>query len=164
MDYLEQLKDVFAECRRVLEPGGRIAINVANLGRKPYRSLSADIITILQDELGFLLRGEIIWQKGVGASGNCAWGSFMRPSNPVLRDLTERVIVASKGRFDRAPNAKRRAELGLPHEGDDPEGRVHGLDARRLADTARVGDESRAPAPFPIELPPSTDRALHLPR
>lgn len=56
-DYLGLLSDVFAECARKLEPGGRIAVNVANLGRKPYRSLSADVIGILQDRLGLLLRG-----------------------------------------------------------------------------------------------------------
>ena len=43
MAYLKLLRDVFAECARVLEPGGRIAVNIANLGRKPYRSLSADV-------------------------------------------------------------------------------------------------------------------------
>ena len=102
IEYLELLTAVFAECARKLEPGGRIAVNVANLGRKPYRSLSADVMTILQDRLGLLLRGEIIWQKGEGASGSCAWGSFRSPANPVLRDLTERVVLASKGRFDRA--------------------------------------------------------------
>ena len=102
LEYLELLSEVFAECVRTLEPGGRIAVNVANLGRKPYRSLAADVIRILEDELGLLLRGEIVWQKGEGASGSCAWGSYRSASNPVLRDLTERVIVASKGRFDRA--------------------------------------------------------------
>ena len=112
LEYLEMLTGVFAECARKLEPGGRIAVNVANLGRKPYRSLSADVITILQDRLGLLLRGEIIWQKGEGASGSCAWGSFRSPANPVLRDLTERVVVASKGRFDRARTAK-----SAPHRG-----------------------------------------------
>ena len=75
IEYLELLRDVFTECLRVLEPGGRIAVNVANLGRKPYRSLSADVIRILQDDLGMLLRGEIIWQKADGASGSCEWGS-----------------------------------------------------------------------------------------
>ena len=70
IEYLEMLRDVFAECRRVLEPGGRIAVNVANLGRKPYRSLSSDVIRILQDDLGMLLRGEIIWQKAEGATGS----------------------------------------------------------------------------------------------
>src|SRR5699024_8204859 len=44
VEYLDMLEGVFAECARKLEPGGRIAVNVANLGRKPYRSLSADVI------------------------------------------------------------------------------------------------------------------------
>ena len=77
LEYLGMLRDVFAECRRVLEPGGRIAVNVANLGRKPYRSLAADVIRILQDDLGLLLRGEIVWLKAEGASGSCAWGSSL---------------------------------------------------------------------------------------
>ena len=83
-EYLELLEDVFAECARTLEPGGRIAVNVANLGRKPYRSLSADVTAILQDRLRLLLRGEIIWQKGKGASGSCAWGSYAEAHQPHL--------------------------------------------------------------------------------
>src|SRR6185503_16752114 len=79
-EYLELLTDVFAECARKLEPGGRIAVNVANLGRKPYRSLAADVVRILQDELGLLLRGEIVWKKGEGATGSCAWGSYRAAS------------------------------------------------------------------------------------
>ncbi|MEW6474631.1 MAG: site-specific DNA-methyltransferase [Actinomycetota bacterium] len=153
LEYLGLLRDVFAECRRVLEPGGRIAVNVANLGRKPYRSLSADVIRILQDDLGLLLRGEVIWQKAEGASGNCAWGSFRSPANPVLRDVTERVVIASKGRFDRArPAARRRAE-SLPHRSTltNDEFLDATLDLWRIpAESARrVGH----PAPFPVELP-----------
>jgi len=67
---------------RKLEPGGRMAVNVANLGRKPYRSLSADVMAILQDELRLLPRGEIIWRKGEGASGSCAWAHFAARRTP----------------------------------------------------------------------------------
>jgi len=72
LDYLQMLRDVFSECVRVLEPGGRIAVNVANLGLKPYRSLAAEVINILHDDLGMLLRGEIIWPKAEGATGSLA--------------------------------------------------------------------------------------------
>jgi DNA modification methylase len=153
MEYLALLRDVFAECKRVLEPGGRIAVNVANLGRKPYRSLAADVMTILQDDLRLLPRGEIVWQKGEGASGSCAWGSFRSAANPVLRDVTERVIVASKGRFGRARSPKERRRDGLPHESS-----VGADDFMALTlDVWDIPPESalrvRHPAPFPVELP-----------
>jgi DNA modification methylase len=153
LEYLDLLRDVFAQCARKLEPGGRIAVNVANLGRRPYRSLSADVIAILQDDLRLLLRGEIVWVKQRGSSGSCAWGSFQRPGNPVLRDLTERVVIASKGRFDRALPAKVRAGRGLPSESSmtREDFMENTLDVWEIpAESAtRVGH----PAPFPIELP-----------
>lgn len=152
-EYLQLLADVFAECRRVLEPGGRIAVNVANLGRKPYRSLSADVTRILDDDLGLLLRGEIVWKKADGASGSCAWGSYRSPTNPVLRDITERVVVASKGRFDRAVDIEERMAQGRPHEPSISTDEF--LDA--TLDVWEIRPESarrvRHPAPFPVELP-----------
>lgn len=153
VEYLEMLTDVFAACVEVLEPGGRLAVNVANLGRKPFRSLAADVVGILQDRLKLLLRGEIIWRKAEGASGNCAWGSFQSASNPVLRDLTERVIVASKGRFDRAIPKPDRAERGLPHE--DTIAKEDFM--TWTTDVWEIPTESATrlghPAPFPVELP-----------
>lgn len=157
VEYLEMLRSVFAECLRSLQPGGRLAVNVANLGRKPYRSLAADVTTILQDDLRMLLRGEVVWQKQRGASGSCAWGSYQSPANPVLRDTTERVIIASKGRFDRVGR-------GTDGSGGDGAATVPGdefmeatLDVWEIpAESAtRVGH----PAPFPVAL---VERCLHL--
>lgn len=100
-----------------------------------------------------LLRGEIIWQKARGAGGSCAWGSFRSPANPVLRDVTERVIVASKGRFDRALSRAVRAERGLPHRP------TMSSDAFMEAtlDIWEIPAESATrvghPSPFPVALP-----------
>ncbi len=152
-EYLELLHDVFAECYRVLEPGGRIAVNVANLGRKPYRSLSADVSRILSDEIGFLLRGEIIWQKSKTSSGSCAWGSFAKATNPVIRDMTERVIVASKGMFSRAQTPAKREKAGLPYVSTLSNDEF--MDA--TTDVWQIDPESAKrvghPAPFPVAIP-----------
>ena len=159
LEYLQMLEDVFALCIRKLEPGGRIAVNVANLGRKPYRSLAADVISILQNRLKLLLRGEVIWQKAAGANGSCAWGSYQQPGNPVLRDLTERIIIASKGRFDRALSPVERHDRGLPCVGSAPADEF--MEATK--DIWEIAPESATrvghPAPFPVELP---ERLIHL--
>ena len=151
-EYLELLRDVFAECKRVLEPGGRIAVNVANLGRRPYRSLSSDVTEILQG-LGLLMRGEVIWVKGKAAGGSCAWGTFQRPSNPVLRDVTERIVIASKGRFDRALKPEQRFANGLPSTATISRDEF----VEATTDLWEIAPESATkvghPAPFPVELP-----------
>jgi modification methylase len=151
-EYLTLLSDVFAECKRVLEPGGRIAVNVANLGRRPFRSLAADVGDVLQD-LGFLMRGEVVWWKGKRAGASCAWGTFQRPSNPVLRDVTERIVVASKGRFDRALTPQQRHRLGLPSTATISKDEF--LEA--TTDLWEIPAESATrvghPAPFPVDLP-----------
>ena len=157
LDYLAMLERVFRTSVQKLEPGGRIAVNVANLGRKPYRSLSADVIKMLE-EMGLLLRGEVIWVKAAGAGGSCAWGSFQQPGNPVLRDLTERIIIASKERFDRAVPPRKRVP-DLPYESSlwRDEFMEATTDVWEMApeSATRVGH----PAPFPVELP---KRLIHL--
>jgi site-specific DNA-methyltransferase (adenine-specific) len=153
LQYLDMLGTVFAECVRKLEPGGRIAVNVANLGRRPYRSLSSDVVGILERDLKLLLRGEVIWQKARGSAGSCAWGSFQKATNPVLRDLTERVVIASKGRFDRALTTGQRKEQNLPFQSSLA--REQFMDG--TTDVWEMAPESARrvnhPAPFPVELP-----------
>ena len=141
-DYLALLRRTFLESYRVLEPGGRVAVNVANLGRKPYIPLNQYVAALLI-EIGFDLRGEIIWQKAKSAGGSCAWGSWRSAKNPTLRDVHEYIVVGSKGSYSRL------------RKGDDTISKEEFLEAtvsiwNILPESARrVGH----PAPFPVELP-----------
>jgi site-specific DNA-methyltransferase (adenine-specific) len=141
-EYLDLLHRVLKDTFRVLEPGGRVAVNVANLGRKPYLPLNHHVAGLMND-IGFLLRGEIVWQKAAGAGGSCAWGSWQSAKNPTLRDIHEYVIVASKGTYRRM----RRGTDTISKE-EFLEGTVSVWNIR-AASAKRVGH----PAPFPVELP-----------
>lgn len=143
-EYREFLRRVWREVYRVLVPGGRACINVANLGRRPYIPLHAFIV---QDMLsiGFLMRGEIIWNKAATASPSTAWGSWRSAANPTLRDVHEYILIFCKDTFRRA----------------NPKGRVSTISREEFLEftksvwqfpavqARRVGH----PAPFPVELP-----------
>ena len=103
--YLNLLERVLKETYRVLVPGGRACINIANLGRKPYIPLHSYIIDIMC-RIGFLMRGELIWNKGSSASPSTAWGSWLSASNPVLRDVHEYILIFSKEIFSRQKKDK----------------------------------------------------------
>jgi DNA modification methylase len=99
-EYRALLRRVFEQTYKKLVTGGRACINIANLGRKPYIPLHSYIIEDMLD-IGFLMRGEIIWDKGSSASSSTAWGSWLSASNPVLRDVHEYILVFSKESFSR---------------------------------------------------------------
>jgi site-specific DNA-methyltransferase (adenine-specific) len=142
-EYLQLLKNVLTETYRALVNGGRACINVANVGRKPYIPLS-DYISKMMIELGFLMRGEIIWNKGAGAGVSMAWGSWQSASNPVLRDTHEYILVFSKGDLRR-----------------DSKGKVNTITKAEFMEWTKsvwaMNPESAKkvghPAPFPVELP-----------
>lgn len=104
-EYLDLLNSVWRETYRVLAPGGRACINIANLGRKPYIPLHAYIIDGMQ-EIGYLMRGEIIWNKASSASPSTAWGTWLSAANPVLRDIHEYILIFSKDSFTRKRRTK----------------------------------------------------------
>ncbi|MHA1360667.1 MAG: DNA-methyltransferase, partial [Candidatus Helarchaeota archaeon] len=142
-EYLDLLHDVFTETHRVLVLGGRVCINIANIGRKPYIPYHSYIINLMQ-KVGFLMRGEIIWDKGAGAGVSTAWGSWLSASNPTLRDIHEYIIIFSKGKFSRKKKEKENSikrneflEYTKSIWSISPES------------AKKVGH----PAPFPVELP-----------
>jgi len=143
-EYLSFLKRVWAEAYRVLVPGGRACINIANLGRKPYIPLHAFIMRDMI-ELGFLMRGEIIWNKAASASTSTAWGSWQSATNPTLRDTHEYVLVFSKGSFRREKMDGRESTISKEEflEFTKSVWEFASESARKMGH----------PAPFPIEMP-----------
>jgi DNA modification methylase len=144
IEYLEFLRRVWTEVHRVLVPGGRACINIANLGRKPYIPLHSYIVRDMA-EIGFLMRGEVIWHKGASASPSTAWGSWRSPANPTLRDVHEYILIFSKAGFSRKNPGKRRATIS----------REEFLELTKSVWTfpAVSAKSIGHPAPFPVSLP-----------
>ena len=143
-EYYELLYSVFSQCHKKLVTGGRACINIANIGRKPYIPLHALVIEIMLS-LGFLMRGEIIWDKSASGGGSCAWGSWMSASNPVLRDYHEYILVFSKDSYSKNKAQKKRDTI----EHDDFIQWTKSVWTFPAVNAKKIGH----PAPFPIELP-----------
>ncbi|MCB2209552.1 site-specific DNA-methyltransferase [bacterium] len=140
-DYLKIIKNVGKEVFRVLRPGGRYVINIANLGRKPYIPMHAKYYDT-HISIGFLPMGEVIWRKAKGANGSCAWGSWMSAKAPRLRDIHEYLLIFAKHSFSR------------PDKGDSDISKEEFMESTLSVweippeSAKRVGH----PAPFPIPL------------
>lgn len=142
-DYRVFLKRVWSEVKRVLVPGGRACINIANLGRKPYIPLHVFLIEDMLD-LGFLMRGEIIWNKASSGSPSTAWGSWLSAKNPTLRDIHEYLLIFSKDTFSRE-SLIRKSTIS----------KEEFLEYTKSVWTfsAEPARKVGHPAPFPVELP-----------
>jgi len=147
-EYLNLLKTAFKETYRVLVNGGRACINVANLGRKPYIPLS-DYISKMMIDIGYNMRGEIIWNKAASASPSTAWGSWLSAANPTLRDIHEYILVFSKGDYKRQ---RQKEEYNIKKNTISKDQFMEWTKSIWImnAESAqRIGH----PAPFPEELP-----------
>lgn len=142
-EYRAFLRRVWEEVKRVLVPGGRACINIANLGRRPYLPLNAFIAEDMLD-LGFLHRGEIIWNKAASSSGSTAWGSWKSAKNPILRDVHEYIMVFSKGTFSRE---------GLGRKSTISKDQFLEYTKSVWTFGAESAKKVGHPAPFPVELP-----------
>ncbi len=148
-EYRQLLRNVFSEAYRKLVIGGRACINLANLGRKPYIPLHSYIIQDMLN-IGYLMRGEIIWNKASSSGSSTAWGSWCSAANPVLRDIHEYILVFSKSNFKRERNNGTGVSPSPPTITKEEFLEFTKSIWTFPSDSARrVGH----PAPFPIELP-----------
>lgn len=147
-EYLTLLKNAFSETYRVLINGGRACINVANLGRKPYIPLS-DYISKMMIDIGFNMRGEIIWNKAASASPSTAWGSWQSASNPTLRDVHEYILIFSKGDYKRERSKKEKEIIKDSITKEQFMEWTKSIWTMNAERAKKIGH----PAPFPEELP-----------
>ena len=140
--YWSMMENIFKETYRVTQSGGRLVVNVANLGRKPYIPFSK-YFTELLIETGFIMRGEIIWQKSKGANANFAWGSWLSASNPVIRDIHEYCLVFSKDSLKKSTQGESSLEKEEFMESTLSIWNINPEKAKKIGH----------PAPFPVELP-----------
>ena len=152
-EYRELLRHVMAECHRVLVDGGRACVNVANTGRKPYTRLNG-LVAEVMDDIGYDMRGEIIWDKGATVGASCAWGSWRSASNPVLRDVHEYIMVFSKGGYKKPKRCEYTSHSTIGR--DDFLEWTKSIWRLPTASAKKIGH----PAPFPVGLPSSYRAAL----
>jgi len=122
-EYLAALEEVLAECRRVLDRGCRMAINVGDQflrasehGRYHVQPIGADIIHIGR-RLDLDYMGSIIWRKitTTNTTGGCCWmGSIYYPRDGHITYEHEYIhLLRKRGRPPGAPSpeAKERSRL-----------------------------------------------------
>ena len=143
-EYRQLLENVFQETYNKLTTDGRACVNIANIGRKPYIPLHSLIIDIMLN-IGYIMRGEIIWDKSASVGGSCAWGSWQSASNPVLRDVHEYILVFCKDSF-----SKKKVEIKKDTiTRDDFLSWTKSVWTFPTVSAKKIGH----PAPFPLELP-----------
>jgi len=95
-------------------------------------------------EIGFNMRGEIIWNKAASASPSTAWGSWQSAANPILRDIHEYILIFSKGDYKRERKEK-----------ENTISKEQFMEWTKSIWTMNAESAKRIghPAPFPEELP-----------
>lgn len=105
-NYLEWMKKVWIETKRVLVHGGRFALNIAPTSIKNFRPIHHDFSNQLR-EIGMIMRTEILWYKQT-MGRRTAWGSWMSPSNPHIVPSWEYVLVFCKDSWNLESDSKDR--------------------------------------------------------
>jgi DNA modification methylase len=103
--FIQWLKDIMIECKRVLVNGGRLVLNIdavtnrqEDSDKEYVRPIYADLVNIGR-EIDLHFRTEICWYKQNAVGKKTAWGSYVSCSNPVIRRTNEYILVWSKGQW-----------------------------------------------------------------
>lgn len=107
LQFLQEIRPVFEECYRVLQPGRKLCIVTAHVNQHTNHGLLtfplATDFTILLRDLGFVMVNEIIWNKdGTGGKWGSygeqrpIFGSYPYPPNFHFKNVHEYVLIFAK--------------------------------------------------------------------
>lgn len=150
-EYIALMTDVYKECKRILEPGRRLCINISDVPvmtewGQAVSMLGQKTVEIIENMGGFVLNNIIIWTKGRCRAGSDAVGTLPYPGSPVLLNNWEYVYIFKKE--------------GAPHYPQDPNIReASKVVKEELRDwlyctwAIMTERDRRHIAPYPVELP-----------
>ena len=153
-EFLEQLRSVWAECFRVLVPGGRLVCVVGDVclsrrrfGRHVVVPLHADICVMCR-KIGFDNLNPIIWHKIANANYEVSNGSSFlgKPFEPnaIIKNDIEFILMQRKPGGYRNPTPMQRESSKLTKE-------EHGAWFQQFWNITGASTRNH-PAPFPLEL------------
>ncbi len=141
-EYKSFIFEVLTEVKRILIPGGKVCINIADTGRNPFIPLNYHY-TELMLALNLIPVGSIIWDKDASVKTSTAWGSWRSARNPHIRDEHEYILIFAKDQMGRDDKGESTIDSQEFMKFSKSVWHI------RTANAKSIGH----PAPFPHELP-----------
>ena len=142
LDYLEWMKEVMSELKRVLKDDGRLCLNhyfSTKMGDERTTPLM-DINYIATRELGFKHHTVTFWTDST-LSKNTAWGSYKSASSPYISSPYEGILILYKKHWKKITKGE---------DTVDKDTFVKGCSGAWNFSPTTDNDH---PCPFPVELP-----------
>ncbi len=154
--WFEEIKKVWKEVFRVLQPGRKAFINIMNLPirtKNGFRSLNLVGRTIdICEEIGFIFRRDIIWHKTNSVKAH--FGTYPYPGNILINYAHEYILEFEKP----APrNYRKYAHISEKQREASKLEKDFWIEIKKsdvwLMKPEKSGNNRNHPAPFPYELP-----------
>ncbi len=120
-EFVRSMRPALEECLRVLQPGRKLALVTANVNQFTDHGLltfplAADMLSLMRN-VGFVIVGEVIWNKdgtggrwGSWGSQRPIFGSYPFPPNLLFKTVHEHILIVAK-----PPSSKVRNARALPY-------------------------------------------------